>query len=192
VSGQYTTQSLAHAARALGCNLAAFFCNFALSFLIYSSKVFLSQSFMDNQSKRILVVDDLPEQRLVIIRLMQRFMFSIKEASNGREAVHLWEEWHPDLILMDLRMPDMNGHEAVRQIRAAERAKVLNLGLSHQLQPATKIIALTAAYEGTSIWAIVAGFDDFLSKPFRLSELCDKIGQHLDLGINVDQLRARK
>jgi len=159
-------------------------------FSIFAKILQISSMDTVQAQKRILIVDDLREQRLVLIRLLEKFAFALEEATNGQQAVQLWQEWRPDLILMDLRLPIVTGYEATCQIRSLEQAEATHRVSRHQIRPATKIIALTAAYDGTSMLAGVLGFDDFLSKPFRLSELCFKISQQLDLDIRINQLQV--
>ena len=81
---------------------------------------------------RLLIVEDQPENRLLLRSLLDPLGFELSEAVNGQEAVALFEQWHPDLIWMDIRMPVMDGLEAVRRIRATKAGAD------------TKIIALTA------------------------------------------------
>src|SRR5207253_4651963 len=88
-------------------------------------------------------------------------------ATNGVEAVQEFEEWRPHLILMDFRMPVMDGHEAIRRIRAMAGGK----------DP--KIIAVTAsAMDENRQELLEIGADDFISKPFREVELFEKIHAH--------------
>ena len=61
---------------------------------------------------RLLIVEDQPENRLLLRRLLDPLGFELREAANGQEAVALFEQWHPDLIWMDIRMPVMDGLEA--------------------------------------------------------------------------------
>ncbi|MDY7013552.1 MAG: ATP-binding protein, partial [Cyanobacteriota bacterium] len=69
---------------------------------------------------RILVVEDVAENRDLLVQLLESLNFEVKEALNGTEAIALWQSWHPHLIFMDILMPVMNGIEATRQIRALE------------------------------------------------------------------------
>ena len=122
----------------------------------------------DQPEYRILAVDDREESRLLLVTLLTSMGFSVREAGNGQEAIATWKDWEPHLILMDMRMPVMDGYEATKQIKA-------------QLQgQATVIIALTAsAFEEERRGVLAAGCDDFMRKPFREQVLFDKIGQHL-------------
>ncbi len=75
-----------------------------------------------NQPKyRILIVDDRSTNRQLLLKLLTPLGFQVQEASNGQEAMNLWESWHPDLIWMDMRMPVMDGYEATKRIKARER-----------------------------------------------------------------------
>jgi two-component system sensor histidine kinase/response regulator len=87
---------------------------------------------------------------------------------NGLEAIAVCKQWHPDLILMDMRMPVMNGVEATRQIKVNAETQQ------------TIVIALTAsAFEEQRQAFLAVGCDDFLSKPFQRLTLFTKISQHL-------------
>ncbi|AFY78675.1 signal transduction histidine kinase [Pleurocapsa sp. PCC 7327] len=118
-------------------------------------------------SYRILVVEDKPENRQLLVGLLIPVGFEVREAINGREAIALWQNWSPHLIWMDLRMPEMDGLEATKQIKAAgEKAPI--------------IIALTgSAFEEDRIAALSAGCDDFVRKPFRVEVIFEKIAEHL-------------
>ena len=122
---------------------------------------------------KILAVDDVAASRLLLNKLLTTIGFKVKEAGDGQEAIALWQEWQPDLILMDMRMPVIDGYEATRQIKALDRDKN------------TIIIALTAsAFEEERVQILSAGCDDFMRKPFKEEELLAKISQYL----NVDYL----
>ncbi len=125
-----------------------------------------------NQSSyRLLIAEDNLTNRLLLVKLLSSLGFQVKEASNGKEALNLWEIWEPHLIFMDMQMPVMNGYEATQQIKSSLKGQ------------ATVIIALTAsAFEEQRKIFLSAGCDDFVPKPFEQRELLAKIGQHL--GVN--------
>ena len=105
--------------------------------------------------KKILVVDDNQDNREILIhRLAHLGSFEILVASNGREALEVASRLKPDLILMDLRMPVMDGYEATRALRRTEWGKNL------------PVIAVTAhAAEEHREKALAAGCSDFIPKP---------------------------
>ncbi|MHC5826941.1 MAG: response regulator, partial [Nostoc sp.] len=69
---------------------------------------------------RILVVDDSKESRLLLVKILTPLGFEVREATDGIEAIANWESWQPHLILMDMRMPVMDGYEATRIIKAKQ------------------------------------------------------------------------
>lgn len=120
--------------------------------------------------RRILVVDDQLENRLLMVRLLTQLGLEVREASNGQEGVQIWQDWQPDLIWMDIRMPVLDGYEATKQIRAIEQDR------------ASIIIALTAqASQSDRSLALTAGCNDYISKPFREETLFLKMAEYLDL-----------
>ena len=117
---------------------------------------------------RILVAEDRPENSELLRLLLQQLGFEVRVAVNGVEAVNVWHEWNPDLILMDMRMPIMNGHEATRQIKSAPAG-------SHPI-----IIGMTAGvFEEEAAQGQQEGCDDFLRKPFRPADITDLLVKHL-------------
>ncbi len=121
---------------------------------------------------RILVVDDSTDSRLVLMKILTSIGFAVQEAANGTEAIALWQTWQPHLILMDMRMPIMDGYEATKVIKAREETLISN----HK----TIIIALTAnAFEEQREAMIKAGCDDYINKPFREEELLEKLSEYL-------------
>jgi len=124
----------------------------------------------DQPEYRILVVDDRADNRLVLIRLLSSLGLLVREAENGQEAVAVWEDWQPQLIWMDMRMPVMDGYEATKQIKA------------HPLGETTVIIALTAsAFEEERKCILAAGCDDFMPKPFEANILFAKMEEFLGI-----------
>ena len=119
---------------------------------------------------RILAVDDVPASRLLLRKMLTEIGFAVEEAGDGQQAVELYSSWHPHLILMDMRMPVMDGYEATKQIKSLPNGKE------------TVIIALTAsAFEEERVVILSAGCDDFMRKPFYEAELLEKIGQYLNI-----------
>jgi two-component system, sensor histidine kinase and response regulator len=125
---------------------------------------------------RILVVDDAEDSREFLMKLLGSIGFAVKEATNGKEAISIWSDWQPHLILMDMRMPIMDGYEATKEIKKREQQKGEKVC---QSMP-TRIIALTAnAFAEQRQTIIQIGCDDFINKPFRDDFLLEKIQQYL-------------
>ncbi|MGL5082077.1 MAG: GAF domain-containing protein [Microcoleaceae cyanobacterium] len=119
---------------------------------------------------RILVVEDKFTNRLLLVKLLEGLGFKVKQAENGQEAIDIWIDWHPDLILMDMRMPVMDGYEATKRIKALDESEK------------TVIIALTAsAFEEERQLILSIGCDDFVRKPYQETGLLATIGQHLGI-----------
>jgi CheY-like chemotaxis protein len=126
-----------------------------------------------------LIVDDEPNNRGWLTRLLKIIGFSVREAEDGAEAIRLWQEWKPDLILMDVRMPVMDGLEATRRIR------------QHPGGTETAIIALTAsALDEDRRTIMQSGVNDFLAKPCPENELLQKIQGCLNLSYLYDDTEA--
>ena len=119
----------------------------------------------ENQMKTILVAED-EESNYELVRIVLQKRYNLIHARNGIEAVTMNEEDHPDLILMDIRMPEMNGLDATRIIKE----------VNHE----TPVIALSAyAFEENIREAKAAGCDDFLAKPFRVEDLIETIVRYI-------------
>ncbi|OGV71935.1 MAG: hypothetical protein A3K19_07500 [Lentisphaerae bacterium RIFOXYB12_FULL_65_16] len=119
---------------------------------------------------RILVVDDKEENRALLSEMLRGVGFQTRESANGREALSDVEEWRPDLVLMDVRMPVMDGYEAIRRIRA------MTVGCK------TPVIAVSAsAFDEERQRVFDVGADDFIGKPYREAELFEKIRKCLDV-----------
>ncbi len=120
------------------------------------------------KTRRILIADDHPENRLLLKDLLEKAGFSILEAQNGKEALKAFEKEIPDFIWMDMRMPVMDGYEAVRQIRQRPGGDQL------------PIVAITAsAFRSQRPKILAAGCDDMVFKPFREHEIFETMARFL-------------
>ncbi len=122
----------------------------------------------DQPGYRILVVEDVWENRKLMVNLLESLGFEVRGAENGAEGIEVWEAWEPHLIWMDMRMPVMDGYEATKRIKATVQGQ------------ATVIVALTAsAFEEQRSVVLSAGCDDFVRKPFREEEVFEVMAKHL-------------
>ncbi|HEY7025053.1 MAG TPA: response regulator transcription factor [Candidatus Limnocylindrales bacterium] len=109
----------------------------------------------------VLVIEDDAEQRAVLIRTLRARGYQPVEAVDGRTAVERWEARRPDVVLLDLGLPDVEGIRLVRRIRS---------------EAATPIVILSARYdERQKVEALDAGADDYLTKPFGVDELVARL-----------------
>jgi two-component system, sensor histidine kinase and response regulator len=124
------------------------------------------------ETVKILIVDDQAENCDLITQLLTVVGFQTLAVVNGQEAIAAWQNWQPNLILMDMRMPVMDGYQATQEIRRLETATY-----PHQH---TIIIAVTAsAFDEQQSQTLAAGCDDFTGKPFQESEIFQKIALYL-------------
>lgn len=129
-------------------------------------------------SYRVLVVDDVALNRRLLVHLLGNVGFEVKEASDGKEAIALWQSWRPQLIWMDVHMPVMNGEDAAMRIRSLEDGN------------RTCIIALTAnAFTEDRTQALASGCDDFVSKPIQAAEIFERMAQHLGVTYQYEEKR---
>jgi two-component system sensor histidine kinase/response regulator len=134
----------------------------------------------DATQYRILLVDDEINNRKLLVRLLRTSGYDLQEVSNGEEAIQAWREWHPHLILMDMRMPVMNGYDATAQIRHLEQEDASNRADASQPFRRTKIVAITAnAFDEERSHILEVGCDDIIHKPFRIEQLRQAITEHL-------------
>jgi two-component system, cell cycle response regulator DivK len=120
-------------------------------------------------SKRILVVEDQEDNRQIVRDLLSTTTdYEVAEAENGQEALAAVARQRPDLILMDIQLPIMDGYEATRRIKADPALRAI------------PIIAVTSyALSGDEEKARAAGCDDFVPKPFSPRQLLAKIRKYL-------------
>ena len=120
-------------------------------------------------NKRILVVEDQEDNRRIVRDLLAANDYDMTEAENGEEALAAVQKERPDLILMDIQLPVMDGYEATRRLKADPASSSI------------PIIAVTSyALSGDEEKARAAGCNDFVPKPYSPRQLLAKIRQYLD------------
>ena len=120
-------------------------------------------------SPRILVVEDNPANRELVTDLLEAAGYQVHAAASAEDGLRLARELRPDLILMDLSLPGMDGLEATRALR--QDAATSNL----------RVVALTAhAMKGDEEKAAAAGCDDYMSKPIDIGALARLVASHLE------------
>ena len=125
---------------------------------------------------RVLVVDDRWDVRHCLLKLLDSVGVEARSATNGLGAVAQWETWAPHLVLLDLRMPLLDGYEAASRIKSSPRG--------HE----TVVVAMTAsAFEQNRALAAEAGCDDFVSKPFRDADILGLLTKHLGARFEVEE-----
>ena len=123
----------------------------------------MSISTSEEPAPQILVAEDNEANRTLMVEALELFGFVPTTVTNGKQALDALRERHYDLVLMDCRMPEMDGFDATRHFRALEE---------QTRQPRTPVVALTAnAMAGDRERCIQAGMDDYITKPFELLEL---------------------
>lgn len=116
-----------------------------------------------NMARRILVIDDSPTLRKVIVFYLSRLGYEVKESSNGRSGLETMESSHFDLLILDMNMPVMNGSQVLEQLAQEKKFE-------------TPILILSADKEDQSIAnGIHMGASYYMTKPFKPEELVQKI-----------------
>lgn len=117
---------------------------------------------------RILIVDDSPTEVHVLKTMLEKNGFETLSATSGEDGINLAMQEKPDLILMDVVMPGMNGFQATRKItKEPETAKI------------PVIIVTTKDQETDRVWGLRQGAKDYVTKPAKENELIEKINQVL-------------
>ncbi|MFE1745892.1 HD domain-containing phosphohydrolase [Coleofasciculus sp. H7-2] len=125
---------------------------------------FSSVNFLDSELPKILVVDDHPSSRMTAVALLSVEGYEVLEAESGPDALKRVVECNPDLILLDVMMPGMDGFEVCRKLKQDEQTRL------------TPVVFITALNDRRSrILGIEAGGDDFLTKPFDRLELSARV-----------------
>ena len=113
------------------------------------------------EQQRILVVDDEPQIVRVLKRSLMTSGYDVRAASNGSEALQVFNNWRPDLVVTDLSMPSTSGLELCKLLRAISRVPIIVLSVKGE--------------EKTKVEALDAGADDYITKPFGIDELLARI-----------------
>jgi two-component system, sensor histidine kinase and response regulator len=130
----------------------------------------------DSQSL-ILIIDDLPQNLLVLRAALERQSYKVEEAQSGRKALQMLESLTPDLILLDVMMPEMGGFEVCRKLK------------ENPATAAIPIVFLTARTEQSDILeGFLAGGVDYITKPFHIQELLARVYTHVSLKQAQDML----
>jgi two-component system cell cycle response regulator DivK len=119
-------------------------------------------------SKRILVVEDQEDNRQILRDLLGSVGFEMLEAWDGEQGVAMAQSQRPDLILMDIQLPGLDGYEATRRIKADPALKAIPI-----------IVVTSYALSGDGDKAREAGCDDYVTKPYSPRQLLAKIREHL-------------
>jgi two-component system cell cycle response regulator DivK len=121
-------------------------------------------------NKRILVVEDQEDNRQILRDLLGNAGYELIEAADGEQALIAYAKQRPDLILMDIQLPVMDGYETTRRIRADPESRAI------------PIIAVTSyALAGDEAKALAAGCNSYITKPYSPRALLAKVREHLAL-----------
>ena len=123
---------------------------------------------------KTLVVDDDPALRETLCEVLEAEGFAVSTAGDGEQALRQWEEVRPDLVLLDIRMPGLDGHEVCQRLRQWDPLRT------------TPIIMLTAlSNEAEAVRGFEVGADDYVTKPFNIKLLVARmqtvLGRYRDL-----------
>jgi two-component system cell cycle response regulator DivK len=122
-----------------------------------------------NNSRKVLYVEDTFENRMLIRRILQADGFTVVEAESAREALQVLQTETPDLILMDINMPDMDGYTLTQRLREIPRLGQI------------PIIALTAnVMRGDRERTLAAGCDGYIQKPIDVDTFSDQLNRYIE------------
>jgi two-component system cell cycle response regulator DivK len=120
-------------------------------------------------SHHILVVEDQEDNRRILRDLLTSAGYELIEAVTGTEGVRLAHSRRPDLILMDIQLPELDGHEATRRIKADPNLRAIPI-----------VVVTSYALSGDEAKALAAGADAYVTKPFSPRQLLAKVRQLLE------------
>lgn len=132
-----------------------------------------------SHNKRVLVVDDEPQITRVLRRSLVAHQYDVRTAADGASALDTFHDFHPNLVITDLQMPEMSGLELCREIRKISEVPIIVLSVKGE--------------ERQKVAALDAGADDYVTKPFGMNELVARVratlrrtpGTHEELRLNV-------
>jgi len=128
-------------------------------------------SYLDHTSKKnILVVDDTPDNLRLLSAMLTGQGYEVRKALNGKLALSACQMLLPDIILLDISMPEMDGYEVCQQLKASDRTKNV---------PVIFISALDHVLD--KVRAFEVGGVDYITKPFQSAEVISRIENHLNL-----------
>lgn len=123
---------------------------------------------MNDYPKKILIVDDNEDSRDLVVKVLKNRGYQMVEAVDGEDALEKAESENPDIILLDISIPKLDGYEVTRRLKSREKFRNI------------PIIALTAhAMKGDKEKALQAGYDGYISKPISIHELPEQIKSYL-------------
>ncbi|WP_260736347.1 response regulator transcription factor [Tunturiibacter lichenicola] len=125
----------------------------------------MKQNLQDQQEAKILIVDDEPQITRVLRTALSTQGYTLRVAANGVEGMEAVHYWKPDLVITDVSMPEMNGVELCREIRAVSTIPIIVLSVRNQ--------------DLIKIEALDAGADDYVTKPFSIQELQARVRAQL-------------
>ncbi|WP_392435958.1 response regulator transcription factor [Chlorogloeopsis fritschii PCC 9212] len=137
-------------------------------------------SATNSKVERILAVDDTPDNLILLQTILEIEGYSIDLVADGMAALAKIEQSPPDLILLDVMMPGLDGYEVTRRIR------------NHPTMPYIPILLLTAFHDVSVVEGLDAGADDFIRKPFDQDELLARVRSLLRLKQSLDEQKLIK
>ncbi len=129
---------------------------------------------MSVKTYRILAVDDVPDNLFLLQAILEAEGFAVDVASSGKLALNKIKTSPPDLVLLDVMMPEMDGYEVTQHIRQDDEI------------PAIPILLITAYDEATALQALELGANDFIRKPIDFEELLTRIRRFLRLEQSIE------
>lgn len=129
---------------------------------------------MSTQVYRVLAVDDVPDNLFLLQTILEMEGFVVDVATSGSTALHKIKTAPPDLILLDVMMPEMNGYEVTQQIRQDDSL------------PSIPILLITAYDEAAALRGLELGANDFIRKPIDFNELLTRVRAYLHLEQNIE------